>query len=108
VSSDEILPLRRSDSGWQVQLREPRHWLTVETRQEVCRIAGALPLAYTILHECEPTVGTLRELLECQEVLDATTKTKPRHRSRCSKKRLAERENWSSANRSDSSRWHPA
>jgi hypothetical protein len=69
VSSDEILPLRRSDAGWQVQLREPRHWLTVETRQEACRIAGALPLAYTILHEREPTVGTLRELLECQQVL---------------------------------------
>ena len=69
MSSDEILPLRRSDSGWQVQLREPRHWLTVETRQEACRIAGALPLAYTVLHECKPTVGTLRELLECQQVL---------------------------------------
>jgi hypothetical protein len=69
VSSDEILPLRRSDAGWQVQLREPRHWLTVESRQEACRIAGALPLAYMVLHECEPTVGTLRELLECQQVL---------------------------------------
>jgi hypothetical protein len=73
VSSDEILPLRESDAGWQVQLREPRHWLTVETRQEACRIAGALPLAYTILHECEPTVGTLRELLECQQVLSRYT-----------------------------------